>query len=69
MSAQLGKFQMFESQYWSGLTTKSHLASIYQASPQKASNLMTKLLATSYGGNLESSGSHRLTIRTFVMLN
>lgn len=54
MSAQLGKFQMTESQFWSGLTTKSHLASIYQASPQKASNLMTKLLASNYGGNLES---------------
>ena len=54
MASQVGKFQMYESQFWSGLTTKSHLASVYQMSPQKASNLMTKLLATNYGSNLES---------------
>ena len=52
--ASVGKFQMYESQTWSGLTTKSHLASLYQMSPQKASNLVTKLLASNYGGNLES---------------
>ena len=54
MASQLGKNQMYESQFWSGLTTKSHLASVYQLSPQKASNLMTKLLASNYGNTLES---------------
>jgi len=54
MASQVGKFQMIESQYWSGLTTKQHLASVYQMSPQKASNLVTKLLASNYGGTLDT---------------
>jgi len=54
MASQVGKYQMVEGQYWSGMTTKQHLASVYNFSPQKASSLMTKLLASNYGGTLES---------------
>ena len=54
MAIPQGKFQVFEPQSWGGLTTKNHLSTIYRTSPQRASNLVTKLLANSYGGNLES---------------
>ena len=54
MALAQGKFQVFEPQSWGGLTTKNHLSSIYRTSPQKASNIVTRLLSNSYGGNLES---------------
>ena len=54
MAASLGKFQVFESQSWSGLTTKNHLGAIYRAAPQKASNIITKLLAYNYAPTLDT---------------
>ena len=54
MAIQQGKFQVYEAQSWGGLTDKNHLNAIYRQSPQKASDLVTKLLANSYGSNLES---------------
>jgi hypothetical protein len=54
MAASLGKFQVFESQSWSGLTTKNHLGSIYKLAPQKASNMITKLLAFNYAPTLDT---------------
>lgn len=54
MAASLGKFQVFESQSWSGLTTKNHLGAIYKVSPQKASNIVTKLLAYNYAPTLDT---------------
>jgi hypothetical protein len=54
MAASLGKFQVFESQSWSGLTTKNHLGAIYRAAPQKASNIITKLLAFNYAPTLDT---------------
>ena len=54
MALGQGKFKVFEPQSWSGLTTDTHLKSIYKLSPQKASAIVTKLLASSYGANLES---------------
>lgn len=54
MAVAQGKFQVFEPQSWGGLTTTNHLKSIYHTSPQKASNIVTKLLANTYGSNLES---------------
>lgn len=54
MSAKLGKFQVFESQSWHGLTTKNHLGEIYRIAPQKASNIITKLLAYNYAPTLDT---------------
>jgi hypothetical protein len=54
MSASLGNFQVFESQSWSGLTTKNHLGSIYKINPQKASGMITKLLAYNYAPTLDT---------------
>lgn len=54
MAVKFGINQMTQPQTWSGLTTKNHLAAIYQRAPQKASSLMTKLLAAEYGATLES---------------
>lgn len=54
MSVNLGRFQVMESQSWNGFTTKNHLASIYNASPQKASNILTRLLAINYAPTLDT---------------
>jgi hypothetical protein len=54
MALAQGKFKVYEAQSWSGLTTDNHLKSIYKLSPQKASSIVTKLLASSYGANLDS---------------
>lgn len=54
MASNLGKFQVFESQSWSGLTTKNHLGEIYKIAPQKASNIVTKLLAFNYAPTLDT---------------
>jgi hypothetical protein len=54
MAASLGKFQVFESQSWSGTTTKNHLGAIYRVAPQRASNIITKLLAYNYAPTLDT---------------
>jgi hypothetical protein len=54
MASKIGKFQVYESQYWQGLTTKNHLAAVYKISPQKASNIVTKMLAATYGASLDT---------------
>ncbi len=54
MSSSLGKFQVFTPQSWHGLTTKNHLGAIYGQSPQKASNIVTKLLAMNYAPTLDA---------------
>jgi hypothetical protein len=54
MAANLGKFQVYTPQSWHGLTTKNHLGAIYAQSPQKASNIVTKLLAMNYAPTLDT---------------
>lgn len=54
MAGQLKKFQMVGFDGWKGLTKANHLSAIYQASPQKASNLMVQLLAFYRGNTLET---------------
>jgi hypothetical protein len=54
MSIKISPFQMTEAQAWAGLTTKNHLGAIYQASPQKASKLMTRIHNTNFGLDLDS---------------
>jgi hypothetical protein len=54
MSAQLGKNQVYDAQSWQGMTTSNHLGSIYHTAPQKASNILTKLLSANYGPNLDT---------------
>lgn len=54
MAGKLGKFQTQTFQHWMGLTKENHLGSIFQASPQKASNLMVQLLAYQRGKTLDS---------------
>lgn len=54
MAIGLGKFQVVESQSWNGFTSKNHIASIYNTAPQKASNIITRLLATNYVPTLDT---------------
>jgi hypothetical protein len=51
---KISPFQMTEAQAWTGLTTKNHLGAIYQASPQKASKLMTRIHNTNFGLDLDT---------------
>jgi len=53
MAGQLGKFQMLGFQSWKGLTKNNHIGAIYNAQPQRATNLMVQLLATHRGKTLE----------------
>ena len=50
----LGKFQTREFSYWKGLTRENHLGSIFVKAPQKATNLMVKLLAYQRGKTLDT---------------
>ena len=52
--AKLGKFQIQGFSHWKGLTLENHLGAIFQTTPQKASNLMVKLLAYYRGKTLET---------------
>ena len=52
--AQLGKYQTTGFTHWKGLTKENHLGSIFQKSPQKATNLMVQLLAAQRGKSLET---------------
>lgn len=54
MATQLNKFQMLNFTSWKGLTKDNHLGAIFQAAPQKATNLMVQLLATYRGKSLET---------------
>ena len=55
MAGKLGKFQMMGFQGWRGSVTKdNHISAIFQSMPQKASQLMVRLLAYSHGGKLAS---------------
>ena len=54
MAGKLGKFQMTGFQHWKGLTKENHLGSIFQKSPQKATNLMVQLLAYQRGKTLDT---------------
>lgn len=50
----LPKFQMMGFQSWKGLTSDNHLGALFQSEPQRATNLMVKLLAYNVGSSLES---------------
>lgn len=50
----LGKFQTMEFSSWKGLTKDNHLGAIFRAAPQKASNLMVRLLAQKRGRTLDT---------------
>lgn len=50
----LGKFQTREFSYWKGLTRENHLGAIFAKAPQKATNLMVKLLAYQRGKTLDT---------------
>jgi hypothetical protein len=52
--AKISPFQMTEAKSWTGLTTSNHLGAIYQAAPQKASKLMTRIAQTNFGMDLDS---------------
>jgi len=51
---QISPFQMTEAQSWAGLTTSNHMGAIYQAAPQKASNLMRRIYTSNFGMDLDS---------------
>lgn len=50
----LKKFQTFGYNSWAGITRDNHLGSIFQKSPQKATNIMVELLAFQRGKTLET---------------
>lgn len=50
----LGKFQTREFSYWKGLTRDNNLGVLFQKAPQKATNLMVKLLAYQRGKTLDT---------------
>ena len=52
--AKLSKFQTMTFSHFKGLTKENHLGSLYQAAPQKATNLMVQLLAYQRGKSLET---------------
>ena len=54
MARKLNKFQTMGFQSWKGLTKENHLGSIFQRSPQKATNLMVQLLAFNRGKTLDT---------------
>lgn len=54
MAGKLGKFQMVGFQHWKGLTRENHLGSVFQTTPQKATNLMVQLLAYHRGKTLDT---------------
>ena len=54
MSGKLSKFQTREFTSWMGMSKKNHMGGIFQAAPQKASNLMVKLLGFRNGKTLET---------------
>lgn len=55
MAGILGKYQVTPSfTSWKGMTSANHIGSIFRANPQKASNIMVQLLASSKGKTLES---------------
>lgn len=51
---KISPFQMTEAQAWSGLTTSNHMGAIYQANPQMASKMMTKIHQTNFGLDLDT---------------
>jgi hypothetical protein len=51
---KLSPFQMTDGKAWAGLTTKNHIGAIWQAAPQKASNIMSRVFQTNFGQDLDS---------------
>lgn len=54
MAGKLGKFQMQEFTTVKGMVKQNHIGAMFQKNPQKASNMMVKLLAAHYGKSLET---------------
>lgn len=54
MAIKLGRFKMQEFTGWKGLTKDNHIASVFQRTPQMASDMMVQLLALYRGKSLES---------------
>ena len=52
--SKISPFQMTEAQSWAGLTTTNHMGAIYQANPQMASKLMTRIHQTNFGLDLDT---------------
>lgn len=65
MAKPFSPLQMTEAQSWAGLTTKNTLAKVYQRSPQKASNLITKIHNVNFGMTMDAYMSdNTLTLDT-----
>ena len=54
MAGKLGKFQMQPFNHWLGTTKKNHLGGIFQLEPQKATDLMVRLLEFYQGKTLDT---------------
>lgn len=53
MAGKLGKFQTQGFQHWAKTTKLNHLGSVFALKPQKASEVMVRLLSLSRGKNLD----------------
>ena len=51
---RISNLQMTEGTGWTGYTSANHLGAIYQASPQKASKLVTRIKQSTYGTDIDS---------------
>lgn len=53
-TGRLSPLQMTDATDWKGLTTENHLGAIWQAAPQKVSNMITRIHSNYWGNNLDS---------------
>lgn len=51
---KISKLQMTDASSWKGLTTENHLGALWQQSPQKVSDLITKIQQVNFGNDLEA---------------
>jgi len=51
---KISPLQMTDASSWKGLTTENHLGALWQQSPQKVSNIITKIQQKSFGDDLEA---------------
>lgn len=50
----LSPLQMTDATSWKGLTTENHIGALWQAAPQKVSDMITKIQQSYFGNNLDT---------------
>ena len=51
---KISELQMTDATSWKGLTTENHLGAIWQAAPQKANEMITKIQQKHFGNDIDS---------------